>query len=499
MSHKKINWFYWILLIFFIWLLGKLMILQLAEFKYYQSLADENRISLTILPATRGIFYDRFNQVLVNNAPGGREYVNGESSSQVLGYVGEVSEEELAICREQNICQRRLKDLVGKTGLEQEYDEKLRGIDGGLLIETDAEGNKLREIGRQEPVAGENITLTLDIGLQKEAYKLLQGRKGAVVVSEPKTGEILALVSSPGFKPDKLAEYLTNKDLPLFNRAIGGEYPPGSVFKIITAIAALEEGKIDAKTLIEDTGEIKVGSYSYSNWYFTQYGRKEGQLNLIRALARSNDIFFYKLGEELGMIKLADWAKYFNGGVRTQIDLPGEANGLIPDPEWKKKFIGESWYLGDTYIAAIGQGNILMTPLQVNQMTEVVANDGWWCQPHLAKFIEANCKKLEIQEKNLNLVKEGMKQVMETGGTAWPFFDFKVKGQKMAVAGKTGTAEFGSDVKSEQAQTHAWFTGFAPADQPQIVVTVLLEAAGEGSYQAAPVAKDLLKYWLERK
>ncbi len=489
---------YFILLAATALLIGRLATLQIFEWRYYRQIADENRIKLDKIPADRGIFYDRNGEILVRNNPDGREYIFGEAMSQLLGFVGEASETELD--------KWQLKDIVGKMGLEQQYDERLRGKDGSELFEKDTLGQKIREIGRREPSSGENLTLTVDSGLQREAYKILKQRRGAVVASDPTSGEILALVSSPGFKPDKLEKYLTDKDLPFLNRAVSGEYPPGSVFKIITAAAALEEGRVSEQTLIEDTGVIKVGDYSYSNWYFTQYGRKEGKINLTRALARSNDIFFYKLGEELGMAALADWAKYFGAGAKTKIDLPGEASGLMPDPAWKKIFLGESWYLGDTYIAAIGQGNILMTPLQVNQMTGIIAGNGKNCRPHLVKPEILNpksetewCQKLDIQESTIKLIKEGMKQVAETGGTAWPFFDFMVKGQKVSVAGKTGTAEFGSDLKSAQAKTHAWFTGFVPAEEPKIVVTVLLEAAGEGSYQAAPVAKELLQYWLERQ
>ena len=271
---------------------------------------------------------------MVRNNPDGREYIFGEAMSQLLGFVGEASETELD--------KWQLKDIVGKMGLEQQYDERLRGKDGSELFEKDTLGQKIREIGRREPSSGENLTLTVDSGLQREAYKILKQRRGAVVASDPTSGEILALVSSPGFKPDKLEKYLTDKDLPFLNRAVSGEYPPGSVFKIITAAAALEEGRVSEQTLIEDTGVIKVGDYSYSNWYFTQYGRKEGKINLTRALARSNDIFFYKLGEELGMAALADWAKYFGAGAKTKIDLPGEASGLMPDPAWKKIFWGKA-------------------------------------------------------------------------------------------------------------------------------------------------------------
>lgn len=506
MKFKRINWFYWLLIAAFSGIGGRLVNLQGLEFKYYRALADENRVKLEIIRATRGVFYDRFGEILVRNLPTARDYIYGETMSHVLGYVGEISQEELEACQEQIKCQRQMGDLVGKMGLEKEYDLKLRGIDGGILKEHDSQGLVVREIARKEAMAGENLKLTLDAGLQRKAYELLAGRKGAIIASEPGSGEILAIVSGPGFKPDQVAKYLDSQDFPLFDRAISGEYPPGSVFKVITGIAALEEGKADETTLIEDTGEIRVGPYRFGNWYFDQYGRKEGKLDIIRAYARSNDIFFYKLGEALGMSMLADWGKYFGLGEVTKIDLPGEARGLMPDPDWKKRQINEAWYLGDTYISAIGQGNILMTPIQVNQMMSVVASGGQWCRPHLIKSeIRSTkseiCRKMDIHEKTLALVKEGLKQVTETGGTAFPFFEFKVKGERIYVGGKTGTAEFGPDVTSGQAEkrTHAWITVMAPVDKPQIVATVLLEAAGEGSYQAAPVAKDLLTYWFERR
>ena len=202
-------------------------------------------------------------------------------------------------------------------GIEKEYDSSLRGEDGGILAEQDAEGELLREIGRKEPIKGRDLSLTLDLGLQRKAYELMVREPGAVVASDPMTGEILALVSSPGFRPDKLEEFVNDKDLPMFNRAIGGEYPPGSVFKVVTAVGALEEGKVDEKTEIEDTGEIVIGPYRFGNWYYDQYGRKEGVLEITRAIARSNDIFFYKLGEWLGMTALSDWARYFGLGSVT--------------------------------------------------------------------------------------------------------------------------------------------------------------------------------------
>jgi len=474
---------------------GRLVMLQVVDREYYRVLADENRVKLEIIRADRGVLYDRHGEILGRNVPEGREYVYGEAMSHLLGYVGEISEEELERCEEGDKCEFGLGDVVGKMGIEKQYDKRLRGEDGGVLVEHDAEGEVLREIGRREPVTGESLRLTLDSGLQRKAYELMDKRRGALVASEAKTGEILALVSSPGFDPVKVEEYLDDKDLPMFNRAISGEYPPGSVFKVVAAVGALEEGKVDETTEVEDTGEIKIGPYRFGNWYYDQYGRKEGKLDIIKGIARSNDIFFYKLGEWLGITALSDWAKYFGLGSITEIDLPEEANGLMPDPDWKKEFKGEEWYLGDTYITAIGQGDILMTPLQVNQMMSVIASGSKWCQPHLLKSEEDYCRNLDINDKTLELLIEGLKQVCETKGTAWPFFEFEVKGERIYVAGKTGTAEFGDP----DDETHAWFTGFAPVEKPQIVVTVLLEAAGEGSYQAAPVVKELLSYWFSRQ
>jgi len=471
---ERLTWFYWLLILVVGIFSLRLVHLQILEGKYYRLLADENRIKQEILPAERGKILDRFGEVLTPS----------EANVHVLGYVGEANEEEAA--------KFYLGAVVGKMGLEKQYDQRLRGRDGLSILEQDAQGKVLRELRRIEPVKGEVLPTVLDAGLQKKAFELLAGRKGAVVAGNPNTGEILALVSSPGFDVKNLAKFLTDKDLPLFNRALGGEYPPGSVFKIVTAAAALEEGKIEETTKIEDTGELRVGPYRFGNWYFDQYGRKEGWLEITRALARSNDIFFYKLGEYLGINALADWARYFGLGSKTGIDLEGEADGLIPDPEWKETVLKDQWYLGDTYISAIGQGNILTTPIQINQMMSIIASRGLLCKPFLVGG--PNCRKLDISEKTIDLVTEGLKQVAETGGTAWPFFDFPV-----GVAGKTGTAEFGQQEDKTKIKTHAWFSGFATVDKPEIAITVLLEGAGEGSYQAAPVAKELLTYWLERQ
>jgi penicillin-binding protein 2 len=466
--------FEWLVSLSLFGLLARLAAIQLIDYDYYQTLARENRVRVISLPASRGGIFDRFGQPLAADGAHGREYYLGAAGAHVLGYVAEGDNQ-----------------LVGREGLEFSYDELLRGRPGSLLVETLADGSVVREIGRQEPVGGQDLITTLDKGLQQMGAKVLAGSKGAVVVSQPQTGEILALVSAPAFDPVLVTKFLNDENQPLFNRAISGTYPPGSIFKIITAAAGLEDKKITGQTVIEDTGTVRIGDYTYANWYFTQYGRTEGKLDLVGAIKRSNDIFFYKVGEKLGIKALSEWAKFFGVGRLTGIDLPGEAKGLMPDSEWKQTNRHEPWYLGDTLISAIGQGNILMTPLQVNVITGIIANRGSWCRPHLAG--KSECRHLDINPDTLDLIIEGMVAVNQPGGTAYPFFNYPVD-----VAGKTGTAEFGPTVKG-QTQTHAWYTAFAPVQDPAIAVTVLLEGGGEGSAKAAPIAKELLTYWFARQ
>jgi penicillin-binding protein 2 len=284
---------------------------------------------------------------------------------------------------------------------------------------------------------------------------------------------------------EKLQTLLTDPQKPFFNRVLGGAYPPGSTFKIVTATAGLEEGKINAETLWNDTGEIRVGEYSYKNWYFTQYGRTEGEINVVGALKRSTDTFFYKVGEWVGPTSLSAWAKAFGLGQKTQIDLPGEVEGLVPSPEWKEEK-GDRWFLGNTYHFAIGQGDLLATPLQINFLTNVMASGGQLCRPQVLKNEDQkeSCRDLKLKKETLSLVEEGMKEVCSSGGTAFPFFEFLPQ-----VACKTGTAEFGDP----EDKTHAWFTSFAPFENPELSLTVLIEKGGEGSEVAAPVAKKIME------
>jgi len=526
-NHSKIYFFLGLLMIGFLVLMGRLFELQIIFGNKNRALAEGNRIKREVLPAPRGMIYDRQGKELVRNVPIyrkivqnteckvqseecfeiisreealalevkgktenlrmdiGRDYLYGEALAHVLGYLGEANKDEVKSGH------FKAGDLVGRMGVEEQYDNLLRGQEGGEVYEVDTHGNKVREIGKVEPIPGKNLYLSIDAEVSKVAYEALETKPGAVVATEPKSGQVLVLVSSPSFNPNDITQQiLSDLALPFFNRAMGGAYPPGSTFKVVTAVAGLEEGKIDENTTYEDPGEIRVGDYSYKNWYFTQYGKTEGTINLVRAIKRSTDTFFYKVGEWVGPKKLSQWALAFGLGQKTGIDLPGEVGGLVPSPEWKEK-TGSHWFLGNTYHFAIGQGDILTTPLQINIMTEVIANGGKLCQPQVAEQRirnkeQSNCQDLKLKTSTLELVKEGMKGVCSPGGTAFPFFDFQPQ-----VACKTGTAEFGDSA----GKTHAWLTSFAPVDNPQIVTTALLEGGGEGSYVAAPVVKKVMEAW----
>jgi penicillin-binding protein 2 len=385
---------------------------------------------------------------------------------------------------------------VGRGGIEGFENCGLKGTDGKRLIEVDAKGNYVRELGRQEPAVANDLNLSIDAYWQEKIYKMLDGKKAVVIISEPKTGKIINFVSSPSFDPnvfsyiqdnEKIANYLNDKEnFPLLNRVISAKYHPGSVFKPVIATAGLESGVIDKETLFEDTGILKVGDYSYSNWLWTKSGRTDGMLNIVTAIKRSNDIFFYKLGEALGLERIDTWAKKFGYGKKTGVEISGELDGLVPDEKWKKEVKGESWYLGNTYHLSIGQGDLEVTPLQVNQMTNVVANGGVKCKMSILKDSKIECTDLKIKKSNIAVVLEGMKAACKSGGTAWPLFNFKTE-----IACKTGTAEVGDGSKD----TQAWLTAFAPADDPQISITVLVERGGEGSDVAAPIVGDILKEW----
>jgi penicillin-binding protein 2 len=538
----------------------RLFYIQVLRGSYYANLSDANRTKTEIVPAPRGIIYDRAGRPLVVNSPifrinqegktktvgrdealsfmaqnkkvtsvVRRDYLYKDTFAHVLGYVGNVSEEELS---HSEFAGYSLSDYVGKMGLERQYEKILHGKNGKSLFEVDSKGNIIRELGKEEPVAGESIKTTLDLDVQlsvKEAFS--QADRGAVVVSDPRTGGILALYSKSSFDPnifthdddykvegeheDRESILSDTERQPLLDRSISGTYPPGSTFKLITAVAALEKGVIKPDTEIEDTGILRVGEFSFGNWYFLQYGRKEGYLDVVGAIKRSNDIFFYKAAEGAGVERISSFAKDFGLGGKFGIDIPGEADGIVPSPSWKEENIHEQWYLGDTYNYGIGQGYLLTTPLQVNVFTSVFANGGTLYKPHLLETRSRILKQDFIKDEYINLVREGMRQSCEAGGVAFPFFDFKVKNDRLSIDGrdfvedasgsakmvrvkvgcKTGTAEVGG----EDTKPHAWITVFAPYEKPEIVVTVLVENGGEGSSVAGPIAKKILQDYFEKR
>jgi penicillin-binding protein 2 len=550
-----------VLVVVVVLLLSRLFYLQILQGGNFRYLSNNNRIRTITVHAPRGIIFDRNQTPLVFNIPGFREIVNGKTVqieekealsliakgkndlevdslryypykdmlAHVLGYLGQISKEELSSPK---FAPYNTGDLIGQSGIEEEYESKLKGIDGKQLVEIDASGNPVRKLGESDPIPGQDITLTIDSGLQKTVFEAMKDvKKGAAIVSVP-NGEILAMVSKPSFDanfftmgPNYLAAsdsaYLSLSDIlldsqnqPLLNRAISGTYPPGSTFKLIVASAGLGDKIIDENYEITDTGVLQIGSFSFSNWYYTGYGGKDGQVNIVKGIKRSNDIFFYELAEKVGVDKLSEMAQKFGLGKKLGIDLPGEAAGLVPTPEWKEKTTGEPWYLGDTYHYGIGQGFLLTTPLQVNEWTQGIANGGTLYKPHLLKDLKPQVLSSNLLDTHsADLIKEGMVEACSPGGVAWPLFSFEVHNSRLQIDGKnilgvdiasgsadtrqitvackTGTAENGSG----NTLAHAWITLFAPAYKPQIIITVLSENSGEGSNVAAPIAKKILESW----
>lgn len=388
-------------------------------------------------------------------------------------------------------------------GIEAEYEKTLRGIDGGEIIEVDSLGRKIRTLRMKPPIPGQNVYLSTDAALQerlfdlmKEALQKTNSCCGAAVAADPGNGKILALLSLPSFDPNiftknpddrAISEIFLNPAAPVLNRVIGGTYPPGSTYKIISSLAALNSGKVSEKTTFQDNGVLYLGPYKFSNWYFNQYGKTEGAVNLVKALQRSNDIYFYEVARLIGEQSLTEWSRKLFLGSKLNIDLPGEVEGLVPDDAWKQKTYDLPWYPGDTLHMAIGQGFVLTTPLQILGITSYIATDGILYKPQL--LLSEKQQVLVgylISKEKVGLVKKGLILVPKEGGTAWPFFTFPIQ-----TAGKTGTAEFG-DPKN---RTHAWYTSYAPVDDPKIVLTILIEGGGEGSSVAAPIAKEAYRYY----
>ncbi|MDF2569207.1 MAG: mrdA 2 [Sporomusa sp.] len=437
-----------------------------------------------------------------------RQYVYKELAGHVLGFVGSISEEEYARRKNQGV---HPADLVGKDGLEREWEEMLRGIDGGQQLEVNATGEDVRPLGERASIPGRGLVLTLDANLQKAAEEALNiqvdasrkmgqpAKGGAVVVLDVKTGGVMVMASNPAFDPNVFAGGITSKDwnqlisnpnLPLNNRAFQNTYPPASVFKIVTAAASLEMNLTTPQEVFDDRGVYVLNGWSFYGWETKGLGK----LTIIDGLAWSSDPVFYELGRRLGIDNLASYALTFGFGERTGIKLAGEATGIVPTTEWKQAQYGESWYPGETLIAAIGQGYYLVTPLQQALLAMAVANGGIVYKPMLVDKVltpEGNLvekmqpeilRTVYLRPEVWDTVRQGMVAVSAKGTGATVF-----KGFPKTVAGKSGSAETG------RGTTHSWFACYAPAENPEIAIAVLVEDGGEGSMAAAPVARRVLE------
>ncbi len=455
-----------------------------------------------------------------------RQYLDPDAFAAVLGFTGLVSPGDLTA---QNKNLYATVDYIGKTGIESSYEKYLHGQNGADIIEVDATGKFLSDLGENDPTAGDKLVLNLDKGLQDRLYQDLstvKSPKAAAIALDPRTGAVLALVSLPGFDDNLFAggisqldyqKLISDPNLPMFNRAIAGQYPPGSTSKLMTATAGLQTGVINEYTKIVDNGDLIVPN-EFGGAPAEFHGWKPGGLGAMdvrSAIALSSDIFFYQVAggspngslQGLGPNRLADYFRKFGLGKPLGIDIPGEKSGLVPDPAWKMAYYNNDpllgkWYLGDTYHMGIGQGFVLVTPLQVAEWTAIVADGGTGYVPEIAqKAIDQNGNVVwQNQPKVLvsniasssvfQIVQEGMRQTV-TAGTAKPLNSLPITS-----AGKTGTSQFDG---SDPSLTHAWFTAYAPYENPQIVITVLVEAGGEGNAVAEPVVKDALNWWAQNR
>ncbi|MBI1961330.1 MAG: penicillin-binding protein 2 [Parcubacteria group bacterium] len=440
-----------------------------------------------------------------------RTYAIDEPFSHVLGYTGNVSPDDYAYVSEEGYS---LVEHVGKAGVEKAYQTELRGVPGFKLVEVDSRGQAGRELETKGAVSGSNVYLHIDAALQQIAWDALsesiaesQSPGGSVVALDPESGAVRALVSYPSFSskefaggiaPDAYQELLADPRTPLLNRAVSGEYPSGSTIKLVIGTAGLEEGVVSRYTTVRSSGGIRINEYWYPDW---RYGG-HGTTDMVHALADSVNTYFYAVGggygdiEGLGVERIVAYGARFGLGFATGIDLPSERSGFLPSKEWKEAVKGERWYLGDTYHLAIGQGDILVTPLQVANFTAAIANGGTLYAPRIVDRIGQEYAESEpfspvilnsrvAARENIRIIQEGLREAV-TAGTAR-----SLSGLPAPVAGKTGTAQFQSDKKP-----HAWFTGYGPyGEDPELVVTVLVEEGEGGDLAATPVAKKIFEWY----
>ena len=578
-ANKLGKLFFYLIIIFLIVIIVRLLSLQVIDFEKYRLLSEKNYLRSEVITPNRGLIVDRNGEILVKNIPkyvlnqnlskcrilkennydncrkellllsnfieintknifekyndkvellsikkeitkeeairiGSlrdlksieisvtplREYTFPISMSQLLGYVGPSSE--------------KIGVYVGKQGIEEYYDNILSGVPGQIIYKSDSLNNKLDEYSKITPISGKDIKLSIDSKLQEYSFELLKDKVtktpgikgGAIVVQDPRNGEVLSLVNYPSFNLNQMTKGISEKDyqdlinqnnFPFLNRCVSSVYAPGSVFKLVTASGILEQGIATPQDKIFDEGFIKIGEYRFNNWKLNGHG----EVDITRAVKVSNDTYFYIYSggyegrKALGISGIYNWARKFGFGEKTGIDIPGEVKGYVPDGKSK------NWYLGDTFITAIGQGDLLSTPIQVSTLTSYFANNQKAMAPRIVNEI-GNLKKKDkvlyenlLSQKNFEVVKNSLKEVNSYGGTAYPFFDFEAV-HGFSSGGKTGTSEY-FDVESGKMLTHAWYSGFAPYDNATIVVTVFLESGGGRADDSAPIARKIIDFYLK--
>lgn len=432
-----------------------------------------------------------------------RLYPGGGLAAHLTGYVGEVSEAELNTLE---FVQYRQGDVIGKAGIERRYNNLLMGVDGQRRVVVDNRGRERQLIGISEAVPGRDLRLSIDLDLQVVADLAMEDRRGAVVALDPQSGEVLAMVSRPAYDPNKFAgrilasdwqEIVNDPETPMLNRAIQAQLAPGSTFKPIVALAALETGAIAPSYNVYCRG---AGNF-YGDVRRCHQRGGHGLVDFYHALVESCDIYYYNLGDRLGIDRIAHYAEMAGFGRRTGIDLPGEEPGLVPSTEWKMRTFRQKWYPGETISVAIGQGALTVTPLQLAYAIGGMAMGGVWYAPHLALDLDRDAgqpRRARFSSQHAALIFEGMYGVVNDGGTG-----IRASIPGVEVCGKTGTAQLVSTAaqaasSSDRFRDNAWFIGFAPRQNPEIVVAVLFEA-GEHGNLAAPIARDVLKAYFDKK
>lgn len=415
-----------------------------------------------------------------------RYYPVGKPASHVVGYIGKITRDEYKNTAGENFL---IDDKIGRLGVEKIFDSELRGELGGEQVEVDSRGNRTKVLGRREPLAGNDIRLTIDADLQESIFELLDGRNGAVALMDLKTDGMLAMVSNPTFdsnafvapnRSEERLEILRDKHRPMINRSVAGRYPPGSVFKLVVAMAALEQGKITPNTTFHCDGTFKLTPRSRT--FHCWLRRGHGEVNLYKAIEGSCNVYFYNVAKMLGEENLAHYAEKFGFGENLALQLTNVARGLVPDRDWKFKRFNEKWYQGETINFGIGQGYLLVTPLEILRLVAAIANDGMLPQPRIVEEGELNRKKLGMKKENFESLKRAMLKVVQSdrGTGQYARVDFA------NIAGKTGTAQvYGK-------RSHAWFAGFFPFKDPKLALVVFLEHGGSGGDVAAKLARKVI-------